>query len=161
MLRWVMTFAVGLLVVTGAAATYPQVQELAQFEAAGDHDAITMITVPVAEDRLLEAVFVLNHRTGVLTGNAINGQNGRFNYSYSRNLTADFFPSAKTPPPESIFKIVAGPVDLPLYGSVQQAFGVIYVAEVSRGGVIAYRFPRPLNAGTSLRLEKIDQFTFQ
>jgi hypothetical protein len=157
----VMTLAAGALVVVGAAATWYQPQEAAQIELPRDYEDITLFTVPIDEGSSQQATFVLNHRTGWLTGNFINEQTGRFNYSWSRNLVADFFPSAKTPPPESILRIVTGPAELPLYGRVQQALGVIYVAEVSTSQVIAYRFERPVNAGANMRIERIDEFQFR
>ena len=155
------TLAAGILVMVGAAATYPRQQENAELALSRDYEDITILTVPITEDSSREAIFVLNHRTGWLTGNFINEQTGRFNYTWSRNLTADFFPSAKTPPPESVLRVVTGPATLPLFGRVQQAFGVIYVAEVSTNNVIGYRFQRPVNAGSNLNLEKIDQFKFR
>jgi hypothetical protein len=157
-LRSAMMFAAGALVMGAAAYFWPQ--PAIKAEVANGNDKFTMVTVPLVETRELEAVFVLNHLTGVLSGSAINVQTGKFGYSFLHNVAADFQASSKTPEPK--YAIVSGPANLRSTGGGQPAFGVIYVGELSSGGVIAYGFQRPntRNVGSVLPLIKLDYFKF-
>ncbi len=157
-LRSAMMFAAGALVMGAAVWFWPQPEVKAAV--ANGNDKFTMVTVPLEEVGEIEAVFVLNHLTGVLTGSSINIQTGKFGFSYLHNVAADFQTAAKTPEPK--YAIVSGPANLRTSGGVQPALGVIYIGELSSGGVIAYGFPRPntRNAGTVMQLVKLDYFKF-
>ena len=157
-LRSAVMFAAGAFVMGAAMTLWPQPAMKAAV--ANGNDKFTMVTVPLDETRELEAVFVLNHLTGVLTGAAIYPQSGKFGYSFLHNVAADFQASSKTPDPK--YAIVTGPVSLRSTGGAQPALGVIYVGELSSGGVIAYGFQRPnsRNVGTILNLVKLDYFKF-
>ena len=157
-LRSSILFAAGALVMGAGAYFWPQSEMKAAV--ANGNDKFTMVTVPLEEVGQIEAVFVLNHLTGVLTGSSINVQTGKFGYSYLHNVAADFQTAAKTPEPK--YAIVSGPANLRSSGGVQPAVGIIYIGELSSGGVIAYGFPRPnaRNAGTVMALVKLDYFKF-
>lgn len=155
-LRSAMTFAAGVM--TMAAVAYLLPQQPAQAPVASGNDKFTMVTVPLVETGNIEAVFVLNHLTGVLAGGVLNEQTSKFAYRYLHNVAADFGAAAKEPK----YAIVTGPANLRSGGGVQPAYGIIYVAELSSGAVIAYGFPRPSsrNAGTTMALAKLDFFPF-
>ncbi|HQZ64521.1 MAG TPA: hypothetical protein PLY87_05575 [Planctomycetaceae bacterium] len=157
-LRSAMVFAAGALVMGAATCFWPQPEIKAAV--ANGNDKFTMVTVPLIETGENEAVFVLNHLTGALTGGVINIQTGKFGYKYVHNVAADFQTAAKTPEPK--YAIVAAPVNLQASGGIQPAWGVIYVGELSSGAVIAYGFPRPTsrNAGSIMTLVKLDFFQF-
>lgn len=157
-LRSAMMFAAGAFVMGAAVWFWPQPE--VQAAVANGNDKFTMVTVPLVETGELEAVFTLNHLTGVLTGAAINVQTGKFGYSYLHNVAADFQASSKTPEPK--YAIVSAPVNLRSTGGVQPAWGVIYIGELSSGAVIAYGFARPTtrNVGTVMQLVKLDYFKF-
>lgn len=157
-LRSAMVFAAGALVMGAATYFWPQPEIKAAM--ANGNDKFTMVTVPLIETGELEGVFVLNHLTGVLTGSVINVRTGAFGYSYLHNVAADFQTAAKTPEPK--YAIVSGTANMPSVGGVQPAWGMIYVGELSSGGVIAYAFPRPnpRNVGTVMTLKKMDFFKF-
>lgn len=153
----------GALFLAGAvamAAVYTVVpQRTAQAPVANGNDKFSMVTVPILETFNQEAVFVLNNLTGVLVGSVINEQTGKFSHRYLHNVAADFN-TGNTPEPK--YAIVTGPVNLRGSGGVQPAYGVIYVAELSSGAVIAYAFNRPTNrnAGATMELAKLDFFQF-
>ncbi len=150
------TFAAGALAM--AAVMYLLPQKSAQAPVASGNDKFTMITVPTLETGNAEAVFVLNHLTGVLAGGVIDEQSSKFAYSYLHNVAADFQANAKDPK----YAIVTGPANLRSGGGVAPAYGLVYVAELSSGAVIAYGFPRPSNRnkGTVMELVKLDFFKF-
>ncbi len=155
-LRSAMFFAAGAL--TMAVAFYFMPSQPAQAPVAHGNDKFTMVTVPMLENDRLEAVFVLNHLTGRLVGGLINEQAGSFGYGYEHNVAADFKTSSKDPK----YAIVCGGANLRGSGGVTPAVGVIYVAELSSGAVIAYAIPRPTtrNAGAVLGLATIGLFKF-
>ncbi len=157
-LRSAMMFAAGAFVMGAATYFWPQ-QELRAAVANGN-DKFTMVTVPLVETGEMEGVFVLNHLTGQLTGAALSNQTRNFGYKYMHNVAADFKASAKTPDPK--YAIVSGTANLPATGGVQPAYGIIYVAELSSGAVIAYGFARPntRNVGQVMPLYVLDAFPF-
>lgn len=157
-LRSTMMFAAGAFVMGVATYFWPQPEMKAAV--ANGNDKFTMVTVPLTETGEIEGVFVLNHLTGQLTGGAINTQTGKFGYSFMHNVAADFQTSKKTPEPK--YAIVSGTANLQSTGGVQPAYGVIYIGELSSGGVIAYGFPRPTNrnVGNTMPLVKLDFFKF-
>jgi len=157
-LRSAMIFAAGTFVMGAAMTLWPQPAMKAAV--ANGNDKFTMVTVPISEVGEVEGVFVLNHLTGVITGGVLYNQTGKFGYRFLHNVAADFQTSAKTPEPK--FAIVSGIVNLRDTGGIQPAFGVIYVAELSSGAVIAYAFARPntRNVGAVMPLVKLDYFKF-
>ena len=157
-LRSAMMFAAGVFVMGAAAYFWPQPEIKAAV--ANGNDKFTMVTVPLSEVGEVEAVFVLNHLTGVITGGAIYNQTGKFGYRFLHNVAADFQTSVKTPEPK--YAIVSGTANLRDTGGVQPAYGVIYIGELSSGAVIAYGFARPnsRNVGTVMPLVKLDYFKF-
>ncbi len=156
-LRSVAVFCAGAVVMAAVMTILPQRQ--AQAPVANGNDKFSMITVPLQETGVPEGVFVLNNLTGTLVGGALNEATSKFNYRYMHNVAADF-QTGNTPDPR--YAIVTGPANLRSTGGVQPAFGVIYVAELSSGRVIAYGFPRPTNRniGATMPLVILDAFQF-
>jgi hypothetical protein len=155
-LRSAMFFAAGAL--TMALVVYFQPPQPAQGSVAHGNDKFTMVTVPMLENDRLEAVFVLNHLTGRLVGGLINEQLGSFGYGFEHNVAADFKTASKDPK----YAVVSGGANLRGSGGVTPAVGVLYIAELSSGAVIAYAIPRPTtrNAGAVLPLVSIGVFKF-
>ncbi len=155
-LRSAMTFVAGAL--TMAAVAYFMPPQAAQAPVASGNDKFTMVTVQLQETGNIEGVFVLNHLTGLLVGGVVAEQTSKFAYRYVHNVAADFQTAAKDPK----YAIVTGVANLRANGGVAPAYGVIYVAELSSGAVIAYGFQRPSNrnAGTTMELVKLDFFQF-
>ena len=85
-----------------------------------------------------EAVFVLDFLTGRLTGAALNSQTANFTQFYFRMISADFALDANTKPK---FVMIPGRADLVSGRGATNAAGVLYIAELNSGKVIAYRFP--------------------
>ena len=156
-LRSATMFTVGAL--TMAAIAYLLPPNPVRAEVASGNDKFTMVTVQMVEGQAIQGVFVLNHLTGVLAGGVLNEQDLRFNYKYLHNVAADFQTGATAEPK---YAIVSGPANLRSGGGNQVAYGVIYVAELSSGAVIAYTFPRPSNRNinTTMPLAKLDFFKF-
>jgi hypothetical protein len=129
-----------------------------QAPVASGNDKFTMVTVPTMENGVPEAVFVLNHLTGVLAGGVLNEQTNTFTNTWLHNIAADFN-NASTDPK---YAIVSGLANLRSGAGIQPSFGIIYVAELSSGAVVAYAFQRPTtrNAGTTMPLVKLDFFKF-
>jgi len=155
-LRSVMMFAAGA--VTMAAVVYLLPLRQAQASVVHGNDKFTMITVPAVEAGETEAVFVLNHLTGVLTGAFMNVQNQKFTHRFLHNVAADF----NTSTPEPKYAIVSSYAALRPAGGVQAAVGVIHIAELSTGMVITYGYPRPTNKniGSTVPLARLDAFQF-
>lgn len=156
-LRSVAAFCAGAVMMAAVMTILPRQQ--AQAPVANGNDKFSMITVPLQETGVPEGVFVLNNLTGMLVGSALNESTSRFSISYMHNVAADF-QTGNTPDPR--YAIVTGPANLRNSGGVQPAFGVIYVAELSSGRVIAYGFPRPTNRnmGSTNPLVILDAFQF-
>lgn len=155
-LHSVAMFAAGAVTMAVAVCLLPTGH--AQAPVAHGNDKFTMITVPAVEAGETEAVFVLNHLTGVLTGAFMNVQNQKFTHRFMHNVAADF----NTRSPEPKYAIVSAYAALRPAGGVQAAVGVIHIAELSTGVVISYGFPRPTNknVGTTVPLAKLDFFQF-
>lgn len=133
-------------------------QEIKASVALGN-DKFSMCTVPIAPGEG-EAVFVLNHLTGVLRGAALNNTTGTFTHHYLRNVAADFQSAAVTPEPK--FAIVSAMANLRGSGRVQPANGVLYIGELSSGAVISYTFQMPRGNAVTAPMEVIrgDAFLF-
>ena len=155
-LRSAMTFVAGALAFAAVAYLIPQ--KSAQAPVVSENDKFSMITVPMLETGNVDGVFVLNHLTGILSGGVLNEQTATFTHKYLHNVAADFQSVAKSPK----YAIVTGPASLRATGGVAPAYGVLYVAELSSGAVIAYAIPRPSNrnAGEVMALGKLDFFQF-
>jgi len=153
-------FALGLTL--GAAAMLLKPQETVQASAANSNDKFSMATVPITTSTFdTEAIFVLDHLTGVLRGGVLNAQTGQFSFTYLHNVAADFQLNPATPEPK--YSIVGGPASLRASGGNTPANGVLYVAELTSGAVIAYGFaaPRGRGAAAPLPLFRIDGFSFR
>ncbi|MCH2200783.1 MAG: hypothetical protein MK102_02340 [Fuerstiella sp.] len=142
-------FAAGLLPqqpVTGATAS--------------SADKFSMVTVPVDGIADTEAVFILDHLTGILRGGRLNNQTGTFTHQYAHNIAADFQTNRGQTNPE--YCIVSGTTQLNGQGN-QPARGAIYVAEKNSGVVAAYSFALPRGPGINrlLPLVRLDNFSFR
>jgi hypothetical protein len=128
--------AVGLLAGLGFSQFWPHEPALAAVT--DRNDKFAMATTPVSILDTVEGVFVLDFLTGRLTGAVLNAKAGVFGHAYFRNVAADF---KVDPTGNTNYAIVAGRAQLPSRGRVSMATGVVYVAELSSGRVIAYGFP--------------------
>lgn len=149
-------FALGIALGGALAAFRPQ-QTVTAASAHGN-DKFSMCTVEVARNDT-EAVFVLDHLTGILRGGVLN--NGRFTQTYLRNIAQDFQMNPATPEPKYAF--VSGHVNLQGSGAAQPATGVLYVGELTSGAVVAYAYGRPSARGsaTPMELVRLDGFSFR
>lgn len=145
-------------VVAAAVFQFSPQQPLKASVALGN-DKFSMVTVPVAPGEP-EAVFVLNHLTGILRGAAFNNSTNTFTHHFIYNVAADFQTAAGTPEPK--YAIVSSAASLRSSGGIQPANGVIYVGELSSGAVIAYGFqmPRGRAAAAPAGLIRMDGFLF-
>lgn len=153
-----MTFVCGLGV--GAAAMWLWPHEPLTAASANSADKFSMVTVPVEGIADTEAVFILDHLTGILRGGRLNNQTGSFSHQFLHNVAADFQVAAGERNPE--FCIVSGSVQLNAVGN-QPARGAIYIAEKTSGVVAAYGFPLPRGRGANgfLPMNRIDNFSFR
>ncbi|MCA9050460.1 MAG: hypothetical protein KDA89_17105, partial [Planctomycetaceae bacterium] len=108
---------------------------------ASGNDKFSMCTVPVAAVGETDAVFILDHLTGVLRGAYLNSQAGGFSHTYLRNVAADFQLNPSTPEPK--YCIVSGNANVTGGRGNQPANGLVYVAELTSGTVVAYGFTKP------------------
>lgn len=150
----------GLGVAIGLGAMLVQRPEPLKAGNAHGNDKFSMCTVPISP-RESEAVFVLDHLTGVLRGGWVNGQAGTFTHTYLRNVAADFNLNPATPEPK--YAIVSGGANVQAGGRTQVANGVIYVGELTSGTVVAYGFAMPTGRGSAVPLElvRIGGFSFR
>jgi hypothetical protein len=106
-----------------------------------------------------EGIFILDFLTGRMIGGVLNANNGKFSHSYAHNVFTDF---NVNPDIDPNYAIVGGRMPMSPRGRLQLAAGVIYVAELSSGRVLAYGFPyepnRPIMQGQLVRL---DGFSFR
>ena len=146
------TAALGLLMGAGAIWCLPQ-QHLSAGTAAGS-DKFSMVTVPVTGIADTEAVFVLDHATGIMRGGQLNNATGGFSHQYLHNVGADF----QVPAGEQIptYVLVSGSAQ----SRGQGALGAIYVAEKNSGAVIAYGFPQPRGRGAAAPLPMVRMAAF-
>ena len=107
-----------------------------------------------------EAVFILDHLTGILRGARLNNQTGAFSHQYVHNVAADFkIPQGERNPE---FCIVSGAGQLNAQGN-QPSRGIIYIAEKNSGVVVAYGFalPRGFGAPGLLPMSRIAFFSYK
>lgn len=137
------------------------------------NDKFALVTVPVTAGVTggvagvpgpgalpLEGVFVLDFLTGRLQGGVLNNRSGKFVHAYYRNVAADF---QIDPTAQPNYAIVGASANLPGARGVTPAAGVIYVAELTSGKVIAYSFPyretnRPI---PPMEMSPLDMFQFR
>ena len=155
----VLTMTLGFILGAGVMILKPQPPLKAA--AGNSNDKFSMATVPASNLGDSEAVFVLDHLTGILRGGLMSGQTGGFAFTYLRNVAADFQVNPATPEPK--YSIVGGPIALRSSGGAQPANGVLYVAELTSGAVIAYGFAQPRGRGSAAPLElvRLDAFSFR
>ena len=153
-----MTLVFGFVAGAVTVAVWPQQRLTAS--SANTSDKFSMVTVPVEGIADTEAVFILNHLTGILRGGRLNNQSGRFTHQYVHNVAADFQVRETQRNPE--YCIVSGPAQLNAVGN-QPSRGAIYIAEKNSGAVIAYGFAMPRGPGVAapMPLMKIDFFNFR
>ncbi len=129
---------------------------------ASGNDKFSMATIPITTNMTdTEAVFVLDHLTGILRGGVLNTQTNTFTHTYLRNVALDFQLNPATPEPK--YSIVGGPATMRAGGGTLPANGVIYVAELTSGGVLAYGFPAPRGRGSKIPIPMVqmDGFSFR
>ncbi len=146
----------------GASVMLLKPHEPVKASSANSNDKFSMTTVPVSTTLFdTEAVFVLDHLTGVLSGSVLNAQAGGFTHIYRHSVAADFQVNPATPEPK--YSLVGAPATLRAAGGTQPANGVIYVAELTSGGVIAYGFavPRGRGGAAALPLVRVGGFAFR
>ena len=131
------------------------------FAATTDRDSrFAMATVDVSDISGIEGVFCLDFLTGQIRGGVLHTRTGKFQYTYHRNIAADFNVDASAEPH---FALVSGRANLPNARSTQLAQGVLYIAELSSGRVIAYTFPyqQGNNTAVNIQLTPLDTFQFR
>lgn len=133
--RRIVWLLVGVLAGLGLASFWPA--EPVQANATDRSDRFAITTVDVGPG-MPDAVFVLDFLTGRLTGALLNSQSGLFTNYYFRNIATDFIvdPNAKAK-----YAMIPGVGVFTVGGGVQSATGVLYIAELTSGKVMAYRFP--------------------
>ena len=154
---WI-TLVFGIAVGAFAARLLPQ--QPVTGATANSADKFSMVTVPVEGVADTEAVFILDHLTGILRGGRLNNQTGTFTHQYVHDIAADFQADRGQTNPE--YCIVSGTTQLNAQGN-QPARGAIYVAEKNSGVVAAYSFalPRGRSVNGLLPLRRIDNFSFR
>ncbi|MFN8705277.1 MAG: hypothetical protein ACK526_18560 [Planctomyces sp.] len=135
-------FAIGVIV--GGSFIYSLPQQSIRASVASGNDKFTMVTVPVSIGET-EAVFVLNHLTGILSGAVLSNSTGAFNFRYVHDVASDFKAGGAGAEPK--YAIVSAPANLRSAGGMQPANGVIFIGELSSGAVIAYTFAMPRGRG--------------
>ena len=147
-------------IVVGAAAVWLSPQQPLAAGTASSSEKFSMVTVPVEGISDTEAVFVLDHLTGILSGGRLNPQTGTFSHQYRHNIAADFQvpPGQKNPE----YCIVSGSAQLNTRGN-QPSRGAVYIAEKNSGVVAAYGFalPRGLGSEGALPMSRIHNFRFR
>lgn len=154
-----MTLVFGIAV--GAAAVWFLPQQPLAAGTANSADKFSMVTVPVEGINAdTEAVFILDHLTGILRGARLNNQTGTFSHQYMHNVAADFQVGLGGGSPE--YCIVSGSAQFNSRGN-QPSRGAIYIAEKNSGVVAAYGFvmPRGLGVDGLMQMNRIDNFSFR
>ena len=100
--------------------------------------SFAMATGPVDEE--FEAVYFLDFLTGDLTGLVIGRQGNGFTGSYRYNVLNDF--GGLDPSKNPQFMMTTGLANLRgRGGGVQPGIGIVYIAEITTGIVVAYAAP--------------------
>jgi len=153
-------FALGVILGAGMMLLRPS--QPVQASSANSNDKFSMTTVPATNSfGDTEIVFILDHLTGLLRGGLLSTQTGKFGFIYEHNVAAEFNLNPATPEPK--YSLVGGPVTLRSSGGVTPANGVVYVAELTSGTVVAYGFQAPRGNGVNgvIPLVPIDAFPFR
>jgi hypothetical protein len=123
---------------------------------------VTLCTVPL--DAGLEAVVVLDHITGELTGAVMSPKSGQFFGLYKyQGVNKDLGALGKSPK----YTMVSGAIELQNQtGAGRYANGVIYIAEETSGQTVAYGMPWIPSAKSNPKpfnqpFRKFHQFTFR
>lgn len=132
----------------GAAAMWFRPQPSLQAGTASSSDKFSLVTVPVEGIADTEAVFVLDHLTGIVRGGRLNNATASFSIQYLHSVADDFELRAGQRNPE--YCIVSGSAQLNAQGN-QPARGVLYIAEKSSGQLNAYGFAMPPQGVTGRR----------
>ncbi|MFM8577253.1 MAG: hypothetical protein ACKOCN_00380 [Planctomycetaceae bacterium] len=108
-----------------------------QAATAAADSGFAVCTVPV--DRSNEAFFMLDFRTGDISGAVLNGKTQKFGVSYRHNVLADlgFEPGQGK---NVTFLMVTGYADMPR-GSVPISQSVLYVTDSATGTTVVYGIP--------------------
>ena len=102
---------------------------------ATDHtEDFAIATGHVTQD--LEAVYILDFKTGSLLGTVMNRQSGKFTNFYKRELAVDFQLGAKAKPK---FIMVTGTMQNAT--STVPIYHALYVAELNSGKLASYAMP--------------------
>lgn len=148
----------------GAAAMWFRPQPSLNAGTANSCDVFSMVTVPVEGIADTEAVFILDHLTGIVRGGQLNNATSRFNVQFLHSVADDFNMRAGQRKPE--YAIVSGSAQLNAQGD-QPARGVLYIAEKSSGQLMAYGFAMPPQGAPPRGrpfvdgLRKLDGFAFR
>ena len=147
-------------ITVGAAVMWLWPQQVLTAGTGNSSDNFSMVTVPVEGIADTEAVFILDHLTGIVRGGRLNNGTGSFTHHYLRSIADDFQVGAGQKSPE--YCIVSGSAQFNAGGN-QPARGALYIAEKTSGAVIAYGFGLPRGRGNRdpLPLTKIDFFNFR
>ena len=152
---------IGMAIGASIMWNWPQKQLTAA--TANGNDMFSMVTVPTGGGPETEAVFVLDHLTGILRGGFLNNQTGIFSHQYVYNVAADFQVNAGSRNAKTKYAIVSGRANIGAAGRNQPAHGVVYVAEKNSGSVIAYGFGMPRGRGSAapLPVQRLAYFNFR
>ncbi len=133
----------GLIVGLNVSGIWPQIP----LHAVATHgqENFAICTAPMDMD--VEAVFVLDYVTGDLKAAVLNIQTRRFNTLYEYNVTQDL-PAPNTKNPH--YRIVSGEINIrQVVTAGPLARSVVYVAETTRGQMVAYGIPWLPGRGSS------------
>ncbi len=144
----------------GATAVWLWPQQPLSAGTANRSEMFSMTTVPVEGIADTEAVFILDHLTGILRGGRLHNGTAKFSHQFLHSVAEDFDVPGGQRNPE--YAIVSGSAQLNAAGS-QPARGILYVAEKTSGQVIAYGFTLPQGRGSRnlLPLYRLDNFAFR
>lgn len=146
-------------IAVGATAVWLLPQQPLTAGTANSADMFSMVTVPVEGIADTEAVFVLDHLTGIIRGGRLNNRTSKFTHQYVHSVADDFKLQGQKNPE---YTIVSGSAQLAGQGP-QPALGLLYIGEKSTGAVIAYGFEMPQGRGSNQPqpLYKLDGFFFR
>lgn len=129
--------SIGLVVGMAICQVWPH--ETTQAATSDRNDKFAILTIPTGSTfGAVETVFVLDFLTGQLVGATMDPQAGVFTRFYTRNVAIDFGLRARSKP---VYAIASGMMPFSNVGKVNNANGVIYIAELTSGKVAAYGYP--------------------
>ena len=131
----------GMGLVAGLCLAYCWPHETAQAVSTDRDDRFAVCTVETQSSfGQPEAVFVLDFLTGRLTGAMLSQQSFAFTNFWFRNVAADFNLKASAAA-KAKYCVIPGNAYLTSPAGATLSTGVVYVAELTSGKVIAYTFP--------------------